>query len=183
MIRLNCTHLFSHFKFTSKIFKIYTLSFSKMSSESSKIPSICPKIPRIMLHSHYLYFLFRCMPRQRTLWNSSKSSRICSIYPQTPWMTQNLHHLFTHYILCFRCLTIGRELSKIPANQAEFAQFAHRTRELCAFCTKILPHLVHYFQTSDHRQRTLENWSELTRFCAVRPQLQWITRNSLNPHP
>ena len=101
-------------------------------------------------------------------------------------MTQNLHHLFTHYILCFRCLTIGRELSKSPVNQAEFAQFTHRLcklRKLHAFCTKIHPHLVHYFQTSDHRQRTLKNWSESTRFHAVCPQLLRIMQNLLNPHP
>ena len=101
-------------------------------------------------------------------------------------MTQNLHHLFTHYILCFRCLTIGRELSKIPANQAEFAQFAHRSgelHELRAFRTKSHPHLVHYFQTSDHRQRTLENWSESTRFHTVCPQLPRIMQNALNLHP
>ena len=29
----------------------------------------------------------------------------------------------------FRCLTIGKELSEIPANQAEFPPFAHRFRE------------------------------------------------------
>ena len=126
-----------------------------------------------------LYIMFQ-MPDhwQRTLRNSSESSRIRSIHPQTPRMIQNLHHLLTHYILCFRCLTIGRELSEIPANQAEFAQFAHRShelRKLRAFCTKIYPHLVHYFQTSDHRQRTLENWSKSTRFRAVRPQLPRIT--------
>ena len=143
---LNRTHSFSHFKFTSKIFQVYALSFGKISSKSSKICSICPKILQIMLHSHYLFI-------QYTLFSDA-----CP----------------------------GRELSKIPANQAEFAQFTHRShelRELHAFCTKIHPHLVHYFQTSDHRQRTLENWSESTRFCAVRPQLPRIMQNLLNPHP
>ena len=98
---------------------------------------------------------------------------------------QNSHHLFTHYILCFRCLTISRELSEIPANQAEFAPFTHKfreLRELRAFCTKIHPHLVHYFQISSHRQRTSENWSKSTRFRAVRPQLPRIMQNSLNLH-
>ena len=59
---------------------------------------------------------------------------------------------------------------KIPANQVKFAPFAHKSHELCKFCTKIHPHLVHYFQISDHRQRTPGNWSESTRFRAVRPQ-------------
>ena len=39
---------------------------------------------------------------------------------------------------------------KIPVNQAKFAPFAHKSSELCEFCTKIHPHLVHYFQISDH---------------------------------
>ena len=64
---------------------------------------------------------------------------------------------------------------KIPANQVKFAPFAHKSRELCKFRTKIHPHLVHYFQISDHRQRTPGNWSKSTRFCAVRPQLLRIT--------
>ena len=89
-------------------------------------------------------------------------------------MTQNLHQLFTHlhYVLD---AWPGRELSEIPANQVKFTPFAHKfceLRELHAFHTKIHPHLVHYFQTSDHRQRTPENWSESTRFRTVCPQLQ-----------
>ena len=64
---------------------------------------------------------------------------------------------------------------KIPANQAKFAPFTHKSHELCEFCTKIHPHLVHYFQISDHQQRTPGNWSESTRFRTVRPQLPRIT--------
>ena len=96
---------------------------------------------------------------------------------------QNLHHLFTHLPYVSDACH-GRELSEIPANQAKFAPFAHRfreLRELRAFHTKIHPHLVHYFQ--NHRQRTPGNWSESTRFHAVRPQLPQIMQNSLNPHP
>ena len=64
---------------------------------------------------------------------------------------------------------------KIPANQAKFTPFAHKFHELCKFHTKIHPHLVHYFQISDHRQRTPGNWSESTRFCPVCQQLPQIT--------
>ena len=71
--------------------------------------------------------------RQRTLGNSSKSSRIHSICPHHSRMMQNLYHLFTHYILCFRCLTIGREPLEIQANQAKFAPFTHKFRELREF--------------------------------------------------
>ena len=60
---------------------------------------------------------------------------------------------------------------KIPVNQAKFAPFTHKSHELCEFCTKIHPHLVHYFQISDHRQRTPGNWSKSTRFRAVCSQL------------
>ena len=137
------------------------------------------------LLTHYIV-CFRYLPRQRTLRNSSELRKFHTVHPHTPRITRNLHHLLTHYIVCFRCLTSGRELPKIPANQAQFAQFAHRSRELRKFravCTKIHPHLVHYFQTSDHQQRTLENWRESTRFRAVCPQFPRITRNSLNPHP
>ena len=125
------------------------------------------------LFIHPIYFVFRCLPQQRTPGNSSESSRILSICPQTPRMTQNSHHLFTHYILCFKCLTDSRELSEIPVNQAKFAPFAHKFHKLREFCTKIHPHLVHYFQ--NHRQGTPGNWSESTRFCAVHPQLPRIT--------
>ena len=121
-----------------------------------------------------IYLCFRCLPRQRTLGNSSESSKICSIRSHTPQMMQNLHHLFTHLPYVSDACP-SRELSEIPVNQAKFTPFAHKFRELHklrAFCTKIHPHLVHYFQTSDHRQKTPENWSESTRFCAVRPQLQ-----------
>ena len=130
---------------------------------------------------------FRYLPRQkRTLRNSSELCKFCAIRPQHPQITRNSHHLLTHYIVCFRCLTSGRELTKIPANRAKFTQFAHISCELHefhAFRTKIHPHLVHYFQTSDHQQRTPENWSESTRFCAVRPQFPRITQNLLSPHP
>ena len=97
-----------------------------------------------------------------------------------PQIMQNSHRLSTiHYT--FRCLTSGRELSEIPANQAKFAPFTHKFHELRKFRTKIHPHLVHYFQ--NHQQRTPRNWSESTRFCSVRPQLPRIMQNSLNPHP
>ena len=123
-----------------------------------------------MRNSHNLFMFQMPAPAE----NSLKFQR----------MTQNSHHLFTHLPYVPDACP-GRELSEIPANQAKFAPFTHKfreLRELCTFCAKIHPHLVHYFQTSDHRQRTPENWSESTRFRAVCPQLQRITQNSLNPH-
>ena len=86
---------------------------------------------------------FRGLPWQRMLRNSSE---LCKFRAIRPRITQNSHHLLTHYIVCFRCLTSGRELPKIPANQTKFAQFTHTSRELRelhAFHTKFYPHLVH----------------------------------------
>ena len=96
-----------------------------------------------------------------------KSCKICTIYLS-----------IIHYV---SDACPSRALSEIPANQVKFTPFAHKFHELCKFCTKIHPHLVHYFQ--NHRQRTPGNWSESTRFHAVRPQLLRITRNSLNLQP
>ena len=49
MIRLNHTH-----SFLSKSFQIYPLSFSKNSSELSRIRSIHPHTPRMTQNSHQL---------------------------------------------------------------------------------------------------------------------------------
>ena len=92
---------------------------------------------------------FRNLLQQRTLRNSSELRKFHAVHPHTLRITQNSHHLLTHYIICFRCLTSGRELPKIPANQAKFAQFAHRSCELrkfCTFHTKINPYLVHFYR-------------------------------------
>ena len=88
-----------------------------------------------------LYIMFRHLPRQRTLRNSSELRRFRAIRPHSPRIMRNSHKLLTYYILCFRCLTSGRELPKIPANQAKFAQFSHISRELRefhAFCSKLI---------------------------------------------
>ena len=80
--------------------------------------------------------------------NAQKFQRIMQIPRNSPTASANYAKFtpfVTHYILCFRCLISGRELPKIPANQAKFAQFAHRShelRELRAFCTKLHPYLV-----------------------------------------
>ena len=136
MVWLNHTHSFPHFKFTSKIFQIYALSFGKISSELCKFRAICPT-------------------------DSANNAKF------TPFFNHPIYFVS-------RCLTDGRELSEIPVNQAKFAPFTHKSRELCEIRTKIDPHLVHY-QISDHCQRTQENWSESNRFHAVRPQLPRIT--------
>ena len=151
MIRLNRTHSF--LKFTTKFFKqnfsFRLLELWQTASKLSKICSIRLHTPRITQNSHHLltyYTLcFRHLPRQRTFRNSSKLCKFHAVRPHSPRITRNSHHLLT-YTLCFRCLTSGRELPKIPVNQAKFAQLAHiphKLRELHAFRTKIHPYLVH----------------------------------------
>ena len=76
---------------------------------------------------------FSHLPRQRTLWNSSELRKFCAICPHSLQIMRNSHILLTYSILCFRCLTSGRELPKIPANQANFTQFAHLSHELREF--------------------------------------------------
>ena len=112
------------------------------SSDLCKFHAIRPHSPRITQNLHHLltyYTLcFRHLPRQRTLRNSSKLCKFHTVHPHSPRIMQNL---LTYYTLCFRCLTSGRELPKIPANQAKFAQSTHIPRELHelhAFCIKFI---------------------------------------------
>ena len=91
---------------------------------------------------------------------------------------RNSHHLLTHYIVCFRCLTSGRELPKIPANQVKFAQFASRSRELRkfrAFRVKIHPYLVTSF-----RSLTIDR--EPQKIGANRPDFAQFAHNSHELH-
>ena len=55
----------------------------------------------------------------------------------------------------------GRELSEIPANQVKFTPFAHKFPE---FCTKIHPHLVHYFQIDREPQKIGVNQPDFMQF-------------------
>ena len=82
---------------------------------------------------------FRYLPRQRTLRNSSELRKFRAIRPHSPRIMRNSHHLLTYYTLCFRCLTSGRELTKIPVNRVKFT---HISREFRAFRVKIHPYLV-----------------------------------------
>ena len=117
---------------------------------------------------------FRHLPRQRTLRNSSELHRFHAVHPNSPRIMQNSHKLLTYYILCFRCLTSGRELPKIPANQAKIAQFAHiscKLHKFHAFCTKIHP----YYLTS-FRSLTIDR--EPRKIGANQPDFTQFTHNS-----
>ena len=76
--------------------------------------------------------------------NPAEFQRITQIPRNSPTQSANsakFAPFAKHYTLRFRCLTSGRELPKIPANQAKFAQFAHishELREFCAFRSKLI---------------------------------------------
>ena len=123
MVRLNHTY---------SLLNLQAKSFSKIFSNFAQF---APKYSTPFINT----LCFRHLPRQRTLKNSSELRKFRAIRPHSPRITRNSHHLLTYYTLCFRCLTSGRELPKIPANRTKFAQFAHiprELRELCAFRTK-----------------------------------------------
>ena len=135
-------------KFTSKIFQLHFVlwqNFQRIKQNSLNSPTYSMNDAKFASIIDPFTLCFRHLPQQRTPRNSSKLCKFCAVHPHSPRITRNLHHLLTHYIVCFRCLTSGRELPKIPANQAKFAQFTHRSRKLrkfCTFRTKIHPHLV-----------------------------------------
>ena len=66
------------------------------------------------------------------LWQiSSELSKICSIRPHTPRIMQNSHQLLTHlYYIMFQAPAPAEELSGIPENYADSAQFTHIVCEL-----------------------------------------------------
>ena len=139
-------HVFAKF---ASIIDPFTLCFRHLPRQTtlrnfSKLRAVCPHSPRTRQNSHQLLthtLCFRGLPRQRTLGNSSELRKFHAIRPHSPRITQNSHHLLTYYILCFRCLTSGRELSRIPVNQAKFAQFvqlSHELREFHAFRSKLI---------------------------------------------
>ena len=135
MVRLNRTY-YSLLKFTSKIFKI--VSSSQNSSKLHKFRAIRPHILQITQNSHilltYSTLCFRHIPWQRTLQNSSEVRKFRAIRPHSPRIMRNSHHLLTLH-LTFQMPTSGRELLKIPVNQAKFAQFVQLPHELSEFHT------------------------------------------------
>ena len=150
--------------------------------------SLTAKSPNLCLTVHIHFFILVIYKQNFSnlrfvFWqNFQRIIQIPRNLPQKP--TNNAKFApFIHYTLYFQMPDHHRELSEIPVNQVKFAPFTHKSHESCEICTIYHPHLVHYFQISDHRQRTPGNWSKSTRFCAVCPQLLRITWNSLNPQP
>ena len=147
LIWLNRTHSFPNLQ--TKFFKFMfctSVKFQRIMQIPRNSPTTSVNHVKFTPIINPFTLCFRYLPWQRTLRNSSELCKFHAVRPQHLQITRNSHHLLTHYIVCFRCLTSGRELPKIPVNQAKFAQFAHiscELREFYAFCTKIHPHLVY----------------------------------------
>ena len=150
------TNSVNYVKFAAFIYPLYLmfqihaiaencLKFQRIRQISLNSPTDAANYEKFTPIINPFILCFRGLPRQRMLRNFSELCKFRAIHPQLLQIMQNLHHLLTHYIVCFRCLTSGRELPKIPLNQAKFAQFAYRSRELCefhAFRINIHPYLV-----------------------------------------
>ena len=78
---------------------------------------------------------------------------------------QNSHRLSTiHYT--FRCLTSGRELSEITANQVKSAPFAHKSHklhEICTFYSSTSSSLLSDLRPMTENPRKLEQINQISR--------------------
>ena len=178
MIRLNHTHSFLNLQqnFSNKIFHSHFVLWqipSKLSKIRSNSPTysanyakFAPIINPFILH----YVSGTCLGREPSgiPVNYANSVQFTHIVRES---RENLHHLLTYYTLCFRCLTSGRELPKIPA---KFAQFTHISREFRAFCIKIHPYLVCF------RSPTFDR--EPQKIGANQPDFTQFTHNSCELH-
>ena len=120
--------------FTSKLFPNWVLwaKVQRITQIPHNSPTQSANYTKFAVLLTYSILCFRHLPRQRTLRNSSELRKFCAIRPHSQRIMRNSHHLLTLH-LRFRCLTSGRELLKIPANQAKFAQFAQLSHELREF--------------------------------------------------
>ena len=144
MIRPNRTHSFLNLQ--AKFFN-YVLwqNFQRIKQNSLNSPTTSANYVKFAPIIDPFTLCFRYLPQQRTLRNSSELRKFHAIHPHSPRITRNSHHLLTYYTLCFRCLTSGRELTKIQVNRTKFTQFTHIFRELREFRTfrgNIHPYLV-----------------------------------------
>ena len=129
MIGLNRTHSFLNLQ--AKFFN-YELwqNFQRIKQNSLNSPTYSANYAKFApIINPFILLYFRGLPWQRTLRNPSELCRFRAIHPQFPRITRNLHQLLTHlHYVSGTCP--GRELSEIPANCANSAQFAHIVCEL-----------------------------------------------------
>ena len=109
--------------------------------------------------------------------NAQKFQQITQILRSSPTQSAN-YAKFAHYTLRFRCLTSGKELLKIPANQAKFAQFAQLHCELCEFCV-FCTKLIH-IQFTNFRSLTIDR--EPRKIGANQPDFAQFAHNSRGSH-
>ena len=100
-------------------------------SLTAKSPNLSAKNVIRPNHTHsFLNLQTKFFKLRFVLWQiSSELSKIRSIRPLTLRITQNSHQLSTH-LHCVSGTCPGRELSEIPVNYTDSAQFTHIVHEL-----------------------------------------------------
>ena len=128
MVRLNRTY-YSLLNFTSKLFQnwLFRAKFKQIKQNSLNLPIYSTNYAKFAPIINLFILCFRGLPRQRTLRNSSELCKFRTVHPQSPRITRNSHPFVNISYVSDTCP--GRELSAIPANYANSAQFAHTVHE------------------------------------------------------
>ena len=136
MVWLNRTY-YSLLNFTSKIFQnlVFRVKFKQIKHNLLNSPIYSANYAKFAPIINLFILCFRGLPQQRTLRNSSELHKFHAIRPQSLRITRNSHPFVNISYVSDTCP--GRELSGIPANYADSAQFAHivrEPREICQIC-------------------------------------------------
>ena len=114
--------------------------------------------------------LKNCLPQS----NSSELCKFHAIRPHSPRITRNSHILLTHSTFISGTCT-GRELSGIPANYADSAQFTHTVRESREIRT-ICKHYTLRFRCLTSGRELPKIPANQAKFAQIRPHIPRITR-------
>ena len=136
MVRLNRTY-YSLLNFTSKLFQnwLFWAKFKQIKQNPLNSPIYSTNYTKFAPIINLFILCFRGLPRQRTLRNSSELCKFHAVRPQSLRITRNSHPFVNISYVSDTCP--GRELSGIPANYADSAQFAHilcEPREIHQIC-------------------------------------------------
>ena len=136
MVQLNRTY-YSPLNFTSKLFQnwLFRAKFKQIKQNLLNLPIYSVNYAKFAPIINLFILCFRGLPRQRTLRNSSELRKFHAVRPQSLRITRNLHPFVNISYVSDTCP--GRELSGIPANYADSAQFAHilhEPREIRQIC-------------------------------------------------
>ena len=128
MVRLNRTY-YSLLNFTSKLFQnwLFRAKFKQIKQNLLNLPIYSTNYAKFAPIINLFILCFRGLPQQRTLRNSSELCKFRTVRPQSPRITRNSHPFVNISYVSDTCPS--RELSAIPANYANSAQFAHTVHE------------------------------------------------------